>query len=1038
MTNGTTTLSTDDSTIGDLVWDLLFQGLRGVLELLGIENALDHVPVEQAAFQPGDRTAGTADLGNTDGAVEITAQFQNATPSNLRWALDLPYRVGTAVLKADSSDPRVHLYVGTPGVQELRLEAVAGDETNTRGLMILSVPWFAEVTVTSSFEDLLTDTGMDRDRLLRRTRTIADHLLSLANVRTVWPDAPFADTLPPQYRSLVSNPTTGTFLVSGKRDLQTELEGCARDDLLRIPLNGSRTVEVGEPASGASLYVGDTPPQQGSHFETLLDEALARPRFAEELTARYLGVEVANHVLLGMGIQPADDPIEELLGDLTTPDLHLSNSDHVVSSYLFGLIIHSREAFPREVSYLDRVQTARERDGLPLDTDQHGLPKPPYTPLDVLASPLADARDAIERTAPLTTPLEVPDRSTDEVVYRVIDSDAWLRDPMDGYADVDPPGAGALQDEQDRYQELQNRPHVTPSSDGTELLIDDGTSVRVTDRLDHPSEGELAHVTTASGDIIGWTAMSNLFWFLAENDPGVALPPTETATLINPDAFERQVARIYNRVGGLFQYLSDEFGIDVQIPMAFYRNEGGNCDLSHRVDPMLRFENHVFWRRWGRSNQTQYEQFFDHGPDDNWRNHRFCASGNCPPDNWDPLHSDPVCSDAFQDLQSAALDRAGILSDRDMALQAVSIGYPQIMGGNFAEIGYDSPRDMFDAFDASERAQVFALFDYLRQRELNGETGIELATLQTGETRDGQYWADLSEMYNGDDDLPIPRSNWADAGNPPNYASGLQVGFEAGTTVLANIGSGSTAQTGFTLSDSVGDGGTNNPADVRALKQRLVDLGFDWLMVDDTAGQPLETVISLFQSIKNGVDSVAGDGRVDVPGDTYDWLRATNAPQWQLMPAGGAGTGFVNFERNDPGDDHDYGTDWMAETLTGAGTHYRDNYLNTHQNAALLTVNDVSRPEGGDTPDHAGHETGLAADLRLARTDGNTGGITWQSGNYDRNAMRAVLEAVRAQPLFSRALFNDTTLIGEGLCLQHSGHDDHVHVDIAPPARNMP
>ena len=99
MTNGTT--------IGDLVWELLAEAIRGGLELLGVENALDHVPAEQAAFQPGDRTVGSADLGDTDGVVEIAAQFEEATPPNLRWALDLPYRVGTAVLEAESSDPRV-------------------------------------------------------------------------------------------------------------------------------------------------------------------------------------------------------------------------------------------------------------------------------------------------------------------------------------------------------------------------------------------------------------------------------------------------------------------------------------------------------------------------------------------------------------------------------------------------------------------------------------------------------------------------------------------------------------------------------------------------------------------------------------------------------------------------------------------------------------------------------------------------------------------------------------------------------------------
>jgi hypothetical protein len=41
----------------------------------------------------------------------------------------------------------------------------------------------------------------------------------------------------------------------------------------------------------------------------------------------------------------------------------------------------------------------------------------------------------------------------------------------------------------------------------------------------------------------------------------------------------------------------------------------------------------------------------------------------------------------------------------------------------------------------------------------------------------------------------------------------------------------------------------------------------------------------------------------------------------------------------------------------------------------------------------------------------------------------------RAQPLVSRVYFNDAVLIGEGLCAQARGHDDHVHFQINPPAR---
>jgi len=100
-----------------------------------------------------------------------------------------------------------------------------------------------------------------------------------------------------------------------------------------------------------------------------------------------------------------------------------------------------------------------------------------------------------------------------------------------------------------------------------------------------------------------------------------------------------------------------------------------------------------------------------------------------------------------------------------------------------------------------------------------------------------------------------------------------------------------------------------------------------------------------------------------------------------------------------------------------------------------MTVNDVSLPWGGDTPDHAGHETGMACEIRLPRKDGKTGGISNPNTNgaYDRDAMREQLLALHKQPLFSRAFFNDKKLIEEGLCSQLAGHNNHLHFEITTP-----
>ena len=131
-----------------------------------------------------------------------------------------------------------------------------------------------------------------------------------------------------------------------------------------------------------------------------------------------------------------------------------------------------------------------------------------------------------------------------------------------------------------------------------------------------------------------------------------------------------------------------------------------------------------------------------------------------------------------------------------------------------------------------------------------------------------------------------------------------------------------------------------------------------------------------------------------------------------------------------------FGTDWFAAFVTAAGQHYRDNYRVINPTSAVITVNDASRPQGGDTQDHSGHETGLSCDLRLPLTDGTSpAGTTFLTQNFDRAAVRAILNAFRTQPLFSLAYFNDPTLIAEGLCLPQAGHENHLHVQMRPPLR---
>ena len=234
------------------------------------------------------------------------------------------------------------------------------------------------------------------------------------------------------------------------------------------------------------------------------------------------------------------------------------------------------------------------------------------------------------------------------------------------------------------------------------------------------------------------------------------------------------------------------------------------------------------------------------------------------------------------------------------------------------------------------------------------------------------------------------------------------------------------------LSASVGLRGTNHTNDVKLVRDRLVALGYNF--IKNNSINDLIQAIQLFQSIISGSTTVRGDGRVDVGGKTQQFLEAANAPKWMRMP--GQGVGFYNVEVLDqPGDNHDYGIDWISNVIRAAGIHYELAYRKNRSDIAPMAINDVSLPQGGRTPDHAGHQSGNAGDIVLPRKGGRFGGTRWSNSNYDRAATEAILKALRAQPWVDKRTmyFNEPALISQGLCRRAGGHDDHIHFEINIP-----
>jgi hypothetical protein len=277
----------------------------------------------------------------------------------------------------------------------------------------------------------------------------------------------------------------------------------------------------------------------------------------------------------------------------------------------------------------------------------------------------------------------------------------------------------------------------------------------------------------------------------------------------------------------------------------------------------------------------------------------------------------------------------------------------------------------------------------------------------------------------------------------PTISTGLHLAaataVQATTTAVSSIPSPTVAKPEqaaiqLNLSGTVGQGGANRADDVVRVKLRLKALGFDWFKDGSEVDPGFLQAIKLFQSIINGLTDLGGDGIIDVNGASHQWLQAANAPRWILMPV--EGVGYINYERKDNSDNHDYGTSWLADVIMEAGKYYEKNYRRGNSAITPMPINDVSIPHGGRTQDHAGHQCGNACDVYLPRTGGGYGAV-WDQAGYDRDSARAILKALRAQPLVlkNRVFFNDSQLIAEGLCHALSGHHHHIHFEIGVPKR---
>src|SRR5262249_60497107 len=92
-----------------------------------------------------------------------------------------------------------------------------------------------------------------------------------------------------------------------------------------------------------------------------------------------------------------------------------------------------------------------------------------------------------------------------------------------------------------------------------------------------------------------------------------------------------------------------------------------------------------------------------------------------------------------------------------LAKLSISMGGPQILGSNFADAGFESAAQMFDAFATGEKRQIISFFDFLQG------VGTHPPKILALQNRD---FVRFAELYNG-------------PGNSAEYSSRLSTAFDA-------------------------------------------------------------------------------------------------------------------------------------------------------------------------------------------------------------------------------------------------------------------
>ncbi len=240
---------------------------------------------------------------------------------------------------------------------------------------------------------------------------------------------------------------------------------------------------------------------------------------------------------------------------------------------------------------------------------------------------------------------------------------------------------------------------------------------------------------------LGWTSKANLAGFEGggpdiEND--ASLRPDDAILLKGLSGLKRTMAVIYNAKGKYLHEQAKALGISTAAAAAALKVESNGHGFASNGKMTIRFENHVFKDRWGKSNPKTFAAHFKYNAGKRWTGHYYRQDAK---GEWKSVH-------AGQGREWEVLKFARSLDD-EKALQSISMGAAQVMGFNYKKEGFKSAREMFDKMSGAIKPQLTGFFNFVKNTPaalsgLKAKDYVKFAGAYNGKGKAKDYGAKIA------------------------------------------------------------------------------------------------------------------------------------------------------------------------------------------------------------------------------------------------------------------------------------------------------